>query len=216
MKTIDAKNKDLKSVNRSLKESLNGQPVVIKNATHIHGLAAGLKHGEVEIKGSAGDYVGVLNDGAVIKIMKNAGKYTADNMTKGTVIVSGSTEFGTAQYCYGGTVVIYGDSGDFTGTMNKGAAIIIAGDVGSDAGTYMLKGDLIIAGNAGDHFANYLIRGNVYIGGTWKSLGNNTKIEPMTDADIAKLRAYFETYEIDANPVVFKKIVAASEKPFYK
>jgi SRSO17 transposase len=33
--------------------------------------------------------------------------------------------------------------------------------------------------------------------------------------DVAKLRAYFETYQIDANSVVFRKIVAASEKPFY-
>ncbi len=215
MKTIDAKAKDLKAVNKLLKKSINGQPVAVKNVSHVHGLAAGLKHGEVIVQGNAGDYLGVLNDGGTIKVTRNVGKYIADNMTSGTVIVGGNTEYGAAQYCYGGTVVVRGDAGDFTATMNKGATVIVCGDVGDEVGTYMLKGNLIVVGNAGDNFANYLIRGDAYIGGQWKSLGHNTRVEPLTDADTAKLRAYFETYDIDADPTAFKKIVAASEKPFY-
>lgn len=215
MNTIDAKKKELKDVNQSIKNSLNGQPVVVKNAVHISGLAAGLKHGEVQVSSSAGDYIGVLNDGATIIVSKDAGKYVADNMTRGTVIIKGSAGYGAGQYCYGGTVVVYGNAGDFTATMNKGATILVAGDVGDEVGTYMLKGDLIVVGNAGENFANYLIRGNIYIGGKWKSLGHNTRLEPLNDADLARLRAYFETYQIEADPATFKKIVAASEKPFY-
>jgi glutamate synthase domain-containing protein 3 len=215
MKTINAKTKDLKALNTALKESVNGAPVFVKNASKLHGIGAGLKHGEVIIESDAGDYVGVLNAGAIIKVAKNAGKYVADNMTAGTVIIEGDADYGTGQYCYGGTVVVRGNAGDFTATMNKGAVIIVTGDVGNEAGTYMLKGDLIVVGNAGRNFANYLIRGTVYIGGQWQSIGQNTKIEPMTDEDKAKLRAYFETYQIKADPTVFKKIVAASEKPFY-
>jgi glutamate synthase domain-containing protein 3 len=99
--------------------------------------------------------------------------------------------------------------------MNKGATIIVCGNVGDNVGTYMLKGDLIVVGNAGENFANCLIRGNVFIGGTWKSLGHNTRVEPLTDEDKTRLRTYFETYEIDADPAALKKIVAASERPFY-
>ncbi len=215
METIDAKVEDLKAVNRHLKDLLNGQPVIVKNVGHLHGLAAGLKHGEVVVQGNAGDYLGVLNAGATIKVTRNAGKYVADNMTAGTVIIEGSAECGAGQYCYGGTVVVRGDAGDFTATMNKGATIIVAGNIGREAGTYMLKGDLIVVGNAGDNFANYLIRGNVYIGGEWTRLGHNTRVEPLTDEDVSKLRILFEKYEIDAIPTMFKKIVAASEKPFY-
>jgi len=215
MKTIDAKSKDLKIVNRTLKQSLNGHPVVVKHAEHLHGLAAGLQHGELIVQGHAGDYLGVLNAGATIRVTRNAGRYVADNMTAGTVIVEGSTDYGAAQYCYGGTVVVRGDAGDFTATMNKGATIIVCGNVGDEAGTYMLKGDLIVVGNAGQNFANYLIRGSVYISGTWQSLGHNTRVEPMTAEDIAKLRAYFETYHVESDPAKFTKIVAASEKPFY-
>ncbi len=215
MNTIDAKAQDLKAVNRQLKDLLNGQPVIVNNVGQLHGLAAGLQHGEVVVQGNAGDYLGVLNAGATIKATRNAGKYVADNMTAGTVIVEGSAEYGAGQYCYGGTVVVRGDAGDFTATMNKGATIIVAGNVGREAGTYMLKGDLIVVGNAGDDFANYLIRGNVYIAGEWTSLGHNTRVEPLTDEDMSKLRALFEKYEINAAPTAFKKIVAASEKPFY-
>lgn len=215
MKTIDAKTKDLKTLNSVLKESVNGTPVKVKNAAAIHGLAAGMKHGEIIIESNAGDYLGVLNAGATIHVVKSAGKYVADNMTSGTVIIDGDVDYGAGQYCYGGTIVVRGNAGDFTATMNKGAVIIITGNVGDEAGTYMLKGDLVVVGNAGENFANYLIRGSVFIGGQWKSLGHNTKIEPLTDEDKARLRAYFETYQIEADPAVFRKIVAASEKPFY-
>ncbi len=215
MNTIDAKTKDLKALNSAIKESVNGAPITIKNASQLHGVAAGMKHGEVVIEGDAGDYVGVLNAGATIKVAQNAGKYVGDNMTAGTIIIEGNADYGTGQYCYGGTVVVHGNAGDFTATMNKGATIIITGDVGDEVGTYMLKGDLVVVGNAGKHFANYLIRGSIYIGGQWQSIGNNTKIEPLTDEDKAKLQAYFETYQIKADPNIFKKIVAASEKPFY-
>lgn len=215
MITINAKTKDLKALNTALKKSVNGIPITVTNAARLHGIAAGLKHGEVVIESRVGDYVAVLNAGATIKVRNNAGKYVADNMTAGTVIIEGDADYGAGQYCYGGTVVVHGNAGDFTATMNKGAVIIVTGDVGDEAGTYMLKGDLIVVGNAGKNFANYLIRGNVYIGGHWQSIGHNTKVEPLTEEDKAKLRAYFETYEIDADPTVFKKIVAASEKPFY-
>jgi len=215
MKTIDAKTKDLKAVNGALKKSLDGQPVAVKNAGHLDGLGAGLKHGELIVQSNAGDYLGVLNAGATLRAAKNVGRYVADNMTSGTVMIEGNAEYGAAQYCYGGTVVIRGEAGDFTATMNKGATIIVCGDVGDEVGTYMLKGDLVIVGNAGKNLANYLIRGSVYIGGQWQSLGHNTRVEPLTDEDLAKLRAYFEMYQIEADPAVFKKIVAASEKPFY-
>ena len=215
METINAKSKELRSVNRAVKDSVNGQPVAVKNASHLHGLAAGLKHGEVVIQGNAGDYLGVLNAGATIKVTENVGKYLADNMTSGTVIIEGSTEYGAGQYCYGGTVVVRGDAGDFTATMNKGATIIVVGNVGDEVGTYMLAGDLIIVGDAGENLANYLIRGNVYISGEYKSLGHNTISKPLTDEDLTKLGAYFETYGIEADPAGFEKIVAATEKPFY-
>jgi glutamate synthase domain-containing protein 3 len=216
MKSVNVKDKTLREVNSLLRKSLNGAPLTLSNAAHLHGLAAGLKHGEVIIRGDAGDYLGVVNDGATIRVTQDAGNYAADNMTGGTVIIQGNAGFGAAQYCYGGTVVIHGNTGDFTATMNKGAVIIINGNTGDEVGTYMLKGDLVVVGNAGENFANYLIRGSVFIGGMYRSLGNNTRLAPMSAEDVARLSGYFEKFGIDADPATFKKIVAASEKPFYK
>jgi glutamate synthase domain-containing protein 3 len=213
---VDAKGRDLRSVSAELKEKVAQGPVKVKGAAHLHGLVAGFKSGDVTIEGNAGDYLGALNDGAIIRIQQNAGRYLADNMTRGTVIVEGSAEYGVGAYCYGGTTVVKGNAGDFAAVMNKGAIIIVNGNVGDEVATYMLAGDLVIGGNAGKNLGNYLIRGNIYIGGEWETLGHNTLLAEMTESDRAKLRAYFGEYGIEADPSTFKKIVRRSEKPFYK
>ncbi len=215
MKTINAKELNLRDVNTAIKQQINGHRVIVTDAEHIHGVAAGLKVGDILIQGDSGDYLGMLADGVTIEVTRNAGKYAADNMTRGQLLIQGNAGFGAAQYCYGGTVVIYGGAEDFTGTMNKGATIIVAGDIGDEAATYMLDGQLIVVGNAGFNLANYLIRGAVYIGGEWKSLGHNTHHVPMTNDDESQLRSLFERYGIEADPSRFKKIIAASKKPFY-
>jgi glutamate synthase domain-containing protein 3 len=213
---VDARGRDLRSVSTELKEAVLKGEVVVQDAAHLHGLVAGFKNGEVTVGGDSGDYLGVLNDGATIRVKGNAGRYLADNMTRGTVFIEGDAGYGAGQYCYGGTIVINGDSGDFTSVMNKGATIIVGGNVGHEVATYMLAGDLVIVGNAGKNLGNYLIRGNIYIGGEWESLGHNTLQEEMTQADLARLRDYFDQYGIEADPTTFSKIVRLSEKPFYK
>jgi glutamate synthase domain-containing protein 3 len=213
---VDASGRDLRSVSTELKEAVAKGPVVIQEAAHLHGLVAGFKSSEVTIGGDSGDYLGVLNDGATIRVKGNAGRYLADNMTRGTVIVEGDAGYGVGQYCYGGTIVVNGNAGDFTAVMNKGATIIVEGDVGHEVATYMLAGDLVIVGDAGKNLGNYLIRGNIYIGGEWESLGHNTLLEEMTHADRMRLCGYLDEYGIEADPTTFKKIVRLSEKPFYK
>jgi glutamate synthase domain-containing protein 3 len=213
---VDANKRDLRSVSTELKEAMKEGPVTVREASHLHGLVAGFSSGEVTIEGDSGDYLGVLNDGAIITVKGNAGRYLGDNMTGGEVIVKGDGGYGVGQYCYGGTVVIRGSAGDFTAVMNKGATIIIEGDVGAEVATYMLAGDVVILGDAGRNLGNYLILGNIYIRGTWESLGHNTLEEEMTEADEDKLRGYFDRYQNEADPKDFKKIVRQSDKPFYK
>jgi glutamate synthase domain-containing protein 3 len=213
---VDARGRDLRSISTELKREVVQGPTVVQDAAHLHGLVAGFKRGEVTIGGDGGDYLGVLNDGAAIRVQQNVGQYLADNMTRGTVVVEGDAGYGVGAYCYGGTIVVRGNAGDFAAVMNKGATIIIGGDVGDEVATYMLAGDVIIVGDAGEKLGNYLIRGNIYIGGEWESLGHNTLLAEMTEADLAKLRGYFDEFGIEADPATFTKIVRRSEKPFYK
>jgi glutamate synthase domain-containing protein 3 len=212
---LDAKGKNLRTASTALKSMLAEDSVVIKNATHLHGLCGGLKSGDITIEGDSGDYVGVVNAGAVIRVTGNAGRYIADNMTAGKVLVEGNAEYGAAQYCYGGTVVIKGNAGDFTATMNKGATIVIHGNVGDEAATYMVAGDVIIVGNAGKSLGNYLIRGSIYVNGDWASLGHNCGEDSVTAEDVKKLESLFKEYGIDADAKAFRKITPVSDKPFY-
>ncbi len=212
---LDAKGKDLRAASTELKTMLAEDSVVVKNAVHLHGMCGGLKSGEITIEGSSGDYLGVVNSGAVIKVTGNAGKYVADNMTSGTVIIDGDADYGAAQYCYGGMVVIKGNAGDFTATMNKGATIIIGGDVGDEAATYMVAGDVVIVGNGGENVGNYLIRGSIYIGGDWASLGHNCAVGEVNGEDAQKLKALLGEYGIAADVEGFRKITPLSDKPFY-
>lgn len=216
VRRVDASGRDLRSVSAELRSSMEGARVCVCGAAHLNGLVAGCNAGEVVIEGDAGDYLGVLNDGATIRVQGNSGRFLADNMTQGTVIVEGNAGDGAAAYCYGGTVVVRGNAGNFTAVMNKGATVIVGGDVGDDVATYMLDGDVVIVGNAGKNLGNYLIRGSIYVGGKWESLGHNTRLEPLTESDRLKLRDYFERFGISADPSKFRKIVRLSEKPFYK
>jgi glutamate synthase domain-containing protein 3 len=215
VRVLDAKDKNLKTASTELKAMLAKNPIVVQNTAHLHGVCGGLKSGEITIEGDSGDYLGVLNDGAVIKVTGNAGKYVADNMTAGKVLVEGDAGYGAAQYCYGGTVVIKGSAGDFTATMNKGATIIVGGDVGDEVATYMVAGDVIIAGNAGSSLGNYLIRGNIYIRGDWASLGHNCRVNGATADDVQELERLLQEYGITADAREFHKITPLSDKPFY-
>lgn len=213
---LDVETMDLRAATELLQSMPPDQAHELRNVKHLHGLLAGLKHGEYVIHGDAGDYLGVLNDGASIRVKGNVGKYVGDNMTRGLIVVEGNADYGAGLYPYGGVLVVRGDAGDFTATMNKGATIIVAGNVGDECGTYHLAGDFIVAGNAGLNFGNYLIRGTLYLGGEMRSQGHNTLQEPLTEADTLKLMHYFEQYDIDAHPRRFKKFIAKSQKPFYE
>lgn len=212
---LDAKGKGLRAASTQLKSALAKNPVTVKNADHLHGLCGGLKSGDITIDGDSGDYLAVLNDGAVVKVMGNAGKYVADNMTRGAVLVEGDADYGAAQYCYGGTVVIKGNAGDFAATMNKGATIIVGGDIGDEAATYMVAGDVIIAGDAGRNLGNYLIRGNIYIKGDWATLGHNCRVEALAEEDIQTLEVLLKEHDIAGRGEDFRKITPVSDRPFY-
>lgn len=213
---VDAEGQDLRAVSTQIKSALEDDALVLENTAHLHGLAAGLHAGDITVRGTCGDYLGVLNDGARITVEGNAGKYLGDNMTRGEIILTGDGGYGVGQYCYGGTILVHGDAGDFCAVMNKGATIIVGGDVGDELATYMLGGDVIVLGRAGKNLGNYLIRGNIYIAGEIESLGHNTRPAEVGEEDIRKLAGYFEKHGISADPKSFLKIEPVSQKPFYK
>ncbi|MFX0016397.1 MAG: hypothetical protein ACFFB2_15405 [Promethearchaeota archaeon] len=207
---------ELKDISQEIKNKLKeNETITIANCDHLDGIASGLRRGKIIIKGSVGDYAGMLNSGAHLIIEGNVGRFVGDNMINGEIIVKGNASYCAAPYCYGGKVIISGNCGDFLGTMNKGATILVENVTGNDLGTYMLAGNIILLGDAGERIGNFLISGRIFIKGHWKSLGNNTKIEDLSSDDIDFLRQFFSVYKIKARPEDFTKIIAETDKPFY-
>ncbi len=213
---LDVRDLDLRAASALVKRAPHDRTVELHNTAHLHGFLSGLKEGEYIVQGDAGDYLGVLNDGALLEVRGNVGNYVGDNMTNGLITVHGNAAYGAGLYPYGGALVIHGNAGDFTATMNKGATIIVCGNVGDECATYHLAGDFIVCGNAGLNFGNYLIRGTLYLGGEFASQGHNTRREELTVEDAQKLRRLFEQFDVTADVTCFKKFVALSQKPFYE
>ena len=215
-RVINARNHDLRFVNSGVKEAvLRGEAVVVRSAFHLHGLAAGLRGGQVTVMGDVGDYLGALNDGARIEVNGNSGKFTADNMTSGEIVVDGSAGYGSGIGMYGGALLIRGNSGDYTAVINKRGTIIVLGNVGEFLGVYMVGGDVVVLGDAGRNLGDWMIRGTICVRGEIASLGHNTKCMTVAQDDREKLTSLFETYAIDADPSDFRKVIPESIRPFY-
>lgn len=214
---IDANGRDLRSVNSEIRKAIENKAVkiIIENASHLHGLASGLKQGNIIVNGHVGDYTAALNDGASITINGDSGRFLADNMSKGTIIVNGNVGYGCGVYSYGGTILVNGNAGDFLGVLNKGAVIIVTGDCGDSIGTYMVGGEIIILGNAGEKIGDWMIRGNIFVGGEFQSLGNNCRETAMESEDMKRLKNYFNILGVSADFKKLKKLVPISSRPFY-
>lgn len=215
-KTINAENRNLKFVNSRLKNAiLREEAVVVRGASRLHALAAGLRGGEVTVVGDAGDYLGALNAGARIEVKGNTGRFTADNMTSGEVIVNGSAGYGSGIGMYGGTLLVRRDSGDYTGVINKKGTIIVLRNVGEYVGVYMVGGDIVVLGDTGRSLGDWMIRGTIYVRGEIGSLGHNTKSTTVEKDDREKLTSLFRGYGLDEDPSGFRKVVSESIRPFF-
>lgn len=213
--TIDCKGLPFRDVNSKIRDAVDkGLKVTVLNAENIYGIAAGLKGGEITIKSSVGDYVGLLNSGARITIEGDAGDFAGDNSWQGEIIVKGNAGYGAGMYSYGGTLVVYGDAGDAAGQLFKGGVLIVKGSVGGLVGLYMVGGEILVVGDAGRELGDYMIRGSIYFSGECKSLGHNTKYDKLVGEDLRRLNSLLEKYGIEAKAEEFKKIVPLSKKPF--
>lgn len=223
---VDARGLSLEEVNAKIREAIaKGLKVKVRNAERVHGLAAGIDKGEVEVEGDVGDYAAMLigrreqkergEPGPKIVINGNAGAYLADNAWAGEVIVKGSAGDYAGVYAYGGTIVIHGNAGNGVGQLLKGATIIVNGSVGDVVGLYMVGGTIVITGDAGEALGDWIIRGEIFIAGKYKSLGNNAQEVSLTDQDKEKLKTLLGRYGINVDVEKFKKIVPVKVRPFY-
>jgi len=211
---LDCAGKTLRQVSFEIKNKA-GERTELRSAERLDGLCAGMKKGDMTIRGGAGDYLGGLNAGAAIRVEGVAGRFAGDCMSAGQITIDGNSGFGTGSYMAGGNLLVKGNAGDNTGQMCKGGVVFIFGNAGTRTGLYMMGGTIIISGNAGENTGDFMTRGEIYVRGTIKSLGENAKEDVLTAKDEENLNAVFRRCGLGENPARYKKIVPDKLRLFY-
>jgi glutamate synthase domain-containing protein 2 len=169
---------------------------------------------QLVINGTAGDFFGALNNGAITTLKGNARRFVGDTMSAGGIIIQGNVQRGVGLAMSGGIIVIRGNVSGDIGQIAKGGTILVSGNCGPRSGAYMFNGELIVAGNVGKDTGLNMTGGTIFIGGKIGSSGLNTQVRSLTGADEQKLKKYFEHYGITKDIEGFKKILPMSKTPF--
>ncbi len=205
-------------INRAIrKQSRKSKVIKIGGLSGQDSIAVGMDEElELMVIGEAGDFLGALNEKAVITMEGKAGNYVGDCMRGGGIIVNGEVGNGAGAYLSGGIVVIRGNAGNGAGVANRGGTVVIAGDAGDDTGLLQSSGTIIVTGNVRRRIGHLISGGEIYVGGKADSLGDNVRILRPSESDLERLKLYFEHYGIEEAPGEFKKIVPRDESPLPK
>ncbi|MHB1229158.1 MAG: GltB/FmdC/FwdC-like GXGXG domain-containing protein [Halothiobacillus sp.] len=188
------------------------EKVVVLNPDGAHNIAVGLDCPvEVEVRGHAGYYAGGMNKTGSVIIHGSAGTGVAENMMSGKVHVKGFASNGAGASAHGGLLVIDGDAGLRCGISLKGGDIVVGGSVGSFSAFMAQAGRMVICGDAGDALGDSLYEAVLYVRGKIKSLGADTRIEPMSEADLAAVADLLAQAGIEHAPNEFKRIASRRE-----
>jgi formylmethanofuran dehydrogenase subunit C len=124
---------------------------MLGNASRVRRIGAGMKSGEIIIKGNAGMHLG-------------------EEMQGGKITVYGNVLGWAGSMMKGGIIEIYGNAGDYLGAPYRGSIegmrggkIIVHGNVGNEVGAYMRKGVIKIYGCAGQFVGLRMRSGTIYV-----------------------------------------------------
>jgi formylmethanofuran dehydrogenase subunit C len=96
----------------------------------------------------------------------------------------------------------------------KGGTLLIRGDAGFLAGFMIQKGRIIVCGDVGDAVGDSMYEGTIYVGGSYGSLGNDAKVEEITEDELISVWGHLEENGISEKPR-FTKIVSAKRLYHY-
>lgn len=118
------------------------------------------------------DRIGAQMNEGLLRVLGDAGDYTACAMTGGELTVSGRSGIFTAGEMAGGRVEIGGDCGDFAGAAlpgsmdgMRGGVLLIRGSAGERLADRMRRGTVLVFGDAADYAASRMVAGTLAIAG---------------------------------------------------
>ena len=202
-----------REINGRLRELPDGAVVRITDARGTHNLGVGLRSRlTITIEGNAGYYTAGLCDGPDVTVEGSVGWGLAENLMRGVVRVRGNASESAAATAHGGTVVVHGDASSRAGISLKGGTLAVAGDVGHMSGFMAQAGTILVGGDAGHALGDSLYEAVVYVGGTVHSLGADSRIEDLTEDDVARARAILELAGFDhIDPQNLTRVASAKQ-----
>lgn len=208
--SVDCAERSVREINRALRSAIESgtQQIRLLNPAARHNLGVALPEGvHLMVEGSAGYYVGGLNDGATIEVHGSAGWGAAESMRDGTVIIDADAGNAVAASIRAGTVVVRGNASTRAGIAMKGGTLIVAGSAGPLAGFMMQKGRIVICGDAGDGVADSMYAGTVYVGGRTGDLGSDAVEAELSSEERESLFEQLACWKVPA-PRSFRKWVS--------
>lgn len=143
---------------------------ILQSSHHLYKIGHAMAHGQMEVKGGAGDYLGQAMQGGTITVEGNVGNWTANGMSAGTINIKGNVrDFlggalpGEAVGMENGTIVVSGNAGDRVGDRMRRGLLLIEGDVGDYCGSRLLAGTIIVLGQADKSVGFGMKRGTVLL-----------------------------------------------------
>ncbi len=173
---ISAENKNFSELNEAIR---NEKDIEIENCLGQRFLCAGMKDGNVTLKGIPGNALGAYLTGGKIKVFGNAQDAVGDTMNDGKIIIYGNAGDAVGYAMRGGEIFIKGNAGYRAGIHMKAyeekqPVIMIGGKAGSFLGEYQAGGLIIVLGLTngskptvgnfpctGMHGGKMIIRGNI-------------------------------------------------------
>lgn len=187
-----------REINGRLRLLPAGTNVRITDAKGTHNLGVGLgQHLTILIEGNAGYYTAGLSDGPDVTVEGSVGWGLAENLMRGVVRVRGNASESAAATAHGGTVVVHGDASSRAGISLKGGTLAVAGDVGHMSGFMAQAGTILVGGDAGHALGDSLYEAVVYVGGAVRSLGADSRVEDLTEADVRRVRDILDVAGFD-------------------
>jgi glutamate synthase domain-containing protein 3 len=213
MESLDLHQTTVRELNQWLHHTLptsGVEHVEILNPDGVHNIAVGLNHPvKVDVRGHGGYYLAGMNKFADVTVHGNVGWGVAENMMSGTVRVKGFASESAGATGHGGTLIIEGDASLRCGISMKGIDIVVGGSVGNLSAFMAQAGRLVICGDAGHALGDSLYEAVIYVRGKIKSLGADAREEPMTEADIAAVKALLDKAGFAHDPREFKRVASA-------
>ena len=173
---ISAENKNFSELNEAIR---NEKDIEIEDCLGQRFLCAGMKDGNVTLKGIPGNALGAYLTGGKIKVFGNAQDAVGDTMNDGKIIIYGNAGDAVGYAMRGGEIFIKGNAGYRAGIHMKAyekkqPVIMIGGKAGSFLGEYQAGGLIIVLGLThgsnptvgnfpctGMHGGKMIIRGNI-------------------------------------------------------